>query len=142
MEDLNIREDLVIPGSELKMMTSRSSGPGGQHVNKTSTRVTLKWDVYGSCVLDEESRSLVLQRLSSRITREGFLLVHAEDEKSQMRNKERARSRMAALLRQALARRKTRVPTRLGSAVKARRLDSKRRLSRVKRLRRKPGPEE
>ena len=136
---LKVKDDLTIPGTELNFIASRSSGPGGQHVNKTSTRVTLQWDVSASSVLNEDRRHRLLQRLASRMTQEGILFVHADDERSQTRNREKARERLAALVRRGLARKKTRVPTRVGVRAKARRLDSKRRRGTIKRLRKRPG---
>jgi len=139
---LKVSENLIIPGSELKLTASRSSGPGGQHVNKTSTRVTLQWDVSDSNILDEGKRALLLRKLKKRISREGTLTVHADDERSQAANRERARERMAALVKQGLAQRKPRVPTRVRAGAKARRLDRKRLRGAVKRLRKRPNIEE
>jgi len=141
-KELKVDEDLVVPGSELTFAASRSGGPGGQHVNKTSTRVTLQWDVAGSSVLNQSRKAFLLDRLASRTSKEGVLTVHADDERSQARNRERARERMAALIRQGLAKRKRRVPTRLRAGAKARRVDEKRRRGAIKRLRRSPKLEE
>lgn len=129
---------LVIPASELVERYSRSSGPGGQGVNTTDSRVQLSFDVATSTVLSEVQRARTLRRLRSRLDG-GVLTVDASEHRSQWRNREAARVRLAALLREALAppppaRRATR-PTR-GSV--DRRLASKRRRSEVKRQRGRP----
>lgn len=129
---------LVIPASELVERYSRSSGPGGQGVNTTDSRVQLSFDVATSTVLSEAQRARLLRRLRSRLT-VGVLTIDASEHRSQWRNREAARVRLAALLREAMApppppRRATR-PTR-GSV--DRRLASKRRRAEVKRQRGRP----
>ena len=140
--DLEVRRGLVIPADELTFTASRAGGPGGQHVNTTSSRVTLRWSVADSAVLSDTRRSRLLHKLAPRLTKGGELIVHADTERSQLGNKRLARERLAALVDEALqvpkARRKTR-PTR-GS--KERRLQGKKRRSDVKRGRRRPAREE
>ena len=97
-EDLKIKADLVIPGSELWFTASRSGGPGGQHVNKSSTRVTLHWDPSGSRVLNERQRERILRRLSPRVNSQGIVQVSVETTRSQLRNREMARKRLAGLI--------------------------------------------
>jgi len=136
--DLPVRRGLVIPADELSVSASRSGGPGGQHVNTTSSRVTLRWSVATSRVLSDTRRARLLQKLATRLTKLGELIVHADTERSQFENRRLARERLAALVDAALvvptARGKTR-PTR-GS--KERRLKSKKRRADVKRGRRGP----
>ena len=141
-EALFVRQGLQIPGEELSESTSRAGGPGGQHVNKTSTKVTLRWSVRESAVLSDTWRARLLEKLGSRLTREGELVVQAESSRSLSANREDARVRLAELVREALhvpkARRKTK-PTR-GS--QRRRVAEKKRRSDVKRNRRRPPPDD
>ena len=131
-EDLVVDRHWVVPGGELLERFSRSSGPGGQGVNTTDSRVELIFDVAASASLPEELRSRVVRRLSTRLT-DGVLVVVASEHRSQLANRRAARARLAALLEEAAAppappRRPTR-PT-LGS--RRRRLESKRRRSELK----------
>ncbi len=137
-DDLPIRPGLVLPGHELQFSASRSGGPGGQHVNKTSSKVTLSWDLEGSLALSPRQKDLVRRRLGSRITSEGHLHVHASSERSQHRNRLDARRRLAELLRRALHRQRRRIATKTPPGARRRRLEAKRRKGRVKQLRRPP----
>ena len=134
-DDLEVRRDLVIPADELRETASRASGPGGQHVNKTSTRVTLRWNVASSGCYGEVRRARLLDRLGTRLTRTGDLIVHAGRMRSRTRNRELARERLAELVRDALrvrpARRKTK-PTR---ASRERSLTAKQHRSKLKKQR-------
>lgn len=138
MKDLEIRPGLVIPAAELQESASRSGGPGGQHVNKTSTRVSLRWNALTSESLSEAQRKRLLRRLQSRLTQSGDLLVHARQQRSRARNRELARERLAELVRDALARRTRRVATRPSASSDKRRLTAKRQRSERKRTRRAP----
>lgn len=138
MEDLAINADVVIPGGELQLTASRSGGPGGQHVNKVSSRVTLSWSVATTRALQPWQRARVLRRLAARLTRDGEIRVHVEDHRSQHRNREVARERLAALVRGALATRKRRVPTAPAPSDRRRRVEDKRRRAAIKRSRRPP----
>jgi ribosome-associated protein len=133
--DLRVRADLVIPAAELEEAASRSGGPGGQHVNKTSTRVSLRWNVIQSSALSDAQRRRLCSQLESRLTRAGDLVVHAAGTRSQSRNRELARERLVELVVAALARRKPRRPTRPTRASKTRRVDEKTRRGGVKRTR-------
>ena len=124
-----------IPDEELMYTTSRSSGPGGQNVNKVSTRVTLLFDVDRSPSLAEEQRELVRRRLGGRINRNGILRVVSQRHRTQSANREAAVARFAALLAEALAEAPERVPTEVPAQVNRRRLEEKRRRSRVKQAR-------
>lgn len=111
-EDLEVRRKLVIPATELVELASRAAGPGGQHVNKSNTRVTLRWSVAESTVLTENQRNRLLKRLASRLTRQGELVVHADRSRSRTRNRELARGRIAEIVRRALEIKRPRLPTR------------------------------
>jgi len=137
-DDLEVRRDLVIPAREVIETASRAGGPGGQHVNKTSTRVTLHWNVRESAVLGSEQRRRLLARLGPRITRGGDLVIHAGGTRSRAKNREIARARLAELVNDALRRVRRRVPTRPGPAAVDRRLEAKKRHSRTKQRRVRP----
>ncbi|PZS12522.1 MAG: aminoacyl-tRNA hydrolase [Pseudonocardiales bacterium] len=125
-----------MPEAELGWRFSRSSGPGGQGVNTTDSRVELIFDVAASTALTEQQRARVLQRLSNRLVN-GVLTVVASEYRSQLRNREAARARLDAMLRAALAPDPpTRRPTRPSRAARERRLADKRRRMLIKRLRR------
>jgi ribosome-associated protein len=132
VEDLRVNDQLVIPAAELQVRTSRAGGPGGQHVNTASTRVSLRWSVRDSAVLSEAQRALLLEALEARLTGEGELLVHAADSRSQSHNLQLARERLAEAVRQGLERPPPRRPTRPGRAARHRRLDGKRRRGALK----------
>jgi ribosome-associated protein len=137
---VRIHSRLEIPDGELRFVTSRSSGPGGQNVNKVETRVTLLFDTAGSPTLSEDQRRRIAERLAGRIGRDGVLRVTAQRHRSQSANRELVVERFRELLREALARRKPRRPTRPSAAAERRRLEEKRRRSEVKRRRRGPEP--
>jgi ribosome-associated protein len=129
--------------AELEMRFTRSGGPGGQHVNTSSTRAEVVFDVAGSPTLSDAERARALRRLSSRLDGEGRLRIVAQDERSQLRNRELALRRLAELMRASLAPpAPPRRPTRPSRAAQARRVAGKRRAGEVKRLRREPPPEE
>ena len=135
-DDLRVNSWLVIPASELSERFSRSSGPGGQSVNTTDSRVELSFDVRRSRSLPEHARERALRRLANRLT-EGVLTVTASAERSQLLNRLAARERLAALLREGIAPPSPpRVPTRPGRAARERRLQDKRRRAQTKRNRR------
>jgi ribosome-associated protein len=133
---LAVNEALSIPRSELDMRVSRSSGAGGQHVNKTSSRVEIFWNVLGSRALTEEQRARLREKLASRLTTEGSIRVVASDMRSQSRNRDLAEERLADLVRRALLIPKKRRPTRPTRASKEARLEGKKRRSHKKRERR------
>ncbi|NLT35641.1 MAG: aminoacyl-tRNA hydrolase [Gaiellales bacterium] len=134
-QDLSIRPGLAIPGEELTFTTSRSSGPGGQHVNKTSTRVTLAFSIERSPSLSSYQKALLKERLGSRINAEGILRVVAGRQRSQLANHHAAVARFVQLLQDALQEEPERVATKPTAAARERRLSSKRRRARVKRER-------
>lgn len=133
---------LAIPASELQESASRSGGPGGQHVNKTNTRVTLRWSVRDSEVLSETQRKRLHERLGSRLTRSGELVVHCGSMRSRARNRELARERLAKLVREALSRRPTRVSTKVSRTQRKRRVADKRQRGDLKRTRVRSRPDD
>jgi len=135
-DDLRVNGWLVIPATELHERFSRSSGPGGQSVNTTDSRVELSFDVAGSAVLPEWARDRMTERLAGRLAG-GVLTVTASEQRSQLANRQAARARLAALLREAAAPpQRPRVPTRPGRAANERRLEAKRNRAAIKRGRR------
>jgi ribosome-associated protein len=139
---LEITPSLVLPLAELDYRATRSGGPGGQHVNTSSTRIEVWWDVRASPSLTEEQRTRVVARLSRRLDGEGRLRVVASESRSQLRNREAATERLRELVASALAVPKPRKRTRPSRAAKAARLEAKRRRSALKRDRRRPPPDE
>ena len=128
--------DLVIPDSELDVRATRSSGAGGQHVNKTSSRIEITWNVRESKALSEEQRAIITERLSARISAHGAIRVVASESRSQKQNRERAEARLAELIRRALTIPKKRKPTRRPRRADEARLASKK-LHSKKKLERK-----
>lgn len=132
---VHVLEDLEIPDEELEFATSRSSGPGGQNVNKVNTRVTVLFDVDRSAELSEERRELLRERLGGRISRAGVLRVVSQRHRTQLANRDAAVERLVGLLRDALTEKPERVPVRVPRAMKERRLEEKRRRGGLKRER-------
>jgi len=136
--DLRVNGWLVVPASELSERFSRSSGPGGQSVNTTDSRVELSFDVARSRALPEWARSRALERLARRLA-DGVLTVTSSGERSQLMNRQEARARLAALLRDAVAPpERPRVPTKPTKGARERRLADKKRRSDTKRNRQLP----
>lgn len=129
----------VIPLDELELKATRSGGPGGQHVNVTSTRVEVRWNPARSRVLSEEQKARVVTRLASRLDGEGWLRVAASDTRSQRQNRELAIARLEDLVAKALVVPKKRKKTRPSRASREQRLEVKKRQSEKKRFRRKGG---
>ena len=136
---LRVNDRLAIPRAELGVRVSRASGAGGQHVNKTSTRVELTWNVATSPSLRDEDRARLTARLASRLSDEGEIRVVASDTRSQLQNRKLAEARLAEMVRHALAVPKPRRKTRPTRASKEARLTDKRRTSEKKRVRRSTG---
>jgi len=134
-EDL-VAGPLVIPASELVVRASRAGGPGGQHVNTSSTRVEVRWNVRSSRAPDEAQRTRLLERLATRIDGDGWLRVVAAPTRSQFQNREAATKRLLDLVARALRVPKRRKPTRVPRAERERRLSEKRHRSAIKRRRR------
>lgn len=132
---IQVGDDLFVAKSELTFRASRSGGPGGQHVNTSSTRVELVWDVAGSPSLDERQRQRLLKKLASRLTGEGVLQLADASTRSQHRNREAVTERFREIVAEALIVPKPRKKTRPPKAAKERRLRAKKHRSEVKRLR-------
>jgi ribosome-associated protein len=137
-EGLSVNESLVIPRGELDMRATRSSGAGAQHVNKTSSRVEISWNVKTSRVLTDEQRERLLSRLASRLSDEGVIRIVASDTRSQLRNREAAEKRLAETIARALVIQKKRKPTRRPRAADEARLSKKKKHSERKRERQRP----
>jgi ribosome-associated protein len=135
-DGIRVNDTVVVPRDEILARASRSGGAGGQHVNTSSTRIELVWNVGASRALTDEQRERVLQKLSSRLDSDRNLRVVASDRRSQRQNRESAELRLAELVRDALVVPKKRRPTKPSRAAKQARLDSKRRTSDKKRERR------
>ncbi len=137
MEPLEVRPGLVIPEDELSLSFARSGGPGGQHVNKASTKVLLRWDLLGSRVLNDEQKARLRQKLPPRfLTDEGHVLLQCGEHKSQHENRAACLARLAAEVRDGLKREKRRIPTKPGKAARARRREGKEKQSQKKQGRR------
>lgn len=132
---IQIDDNLSIPDEEVTFTTSRSGGPGGQNVNKLETRVTLRFDLAGSSILSEEQKARLRERLATRITRDGVLLVTSQRHRTQGANRDAAAERFAELVRENLREEPPRKPSRPSRAARARRLDEKRRQGQRKRER-------
>ncbi len=130
---LSVNDSVAIPRNELDIRVSRSSGAGGQHVNKTSSRVEIFWNVATSRALSEDERSRLLEKLKSRLTTEGSIRVVASDMRSQSRNRELAEERLIELVRRALLVPKKRRATRPTKAAREARLEEKKRQATKKR---------
>ena len=127
---------LAIPRSELVARATRAGGPGGQHVNTSSTRIELLWNPSRSRALDDRTRARLLEKLASRLDAEGNIRVVAADRRSQLQNRQSAESRLAELVRKALVVPKPRKKTKPTRASKERRLDEKKRRGERKKGRR------
>lgn len=135
---LRVASGLTIPESELTWRFSRSSGPGGQGVNTSDSRAELVWDVAGSAVLSPLQRGRLLERLSARLAN-GVLTVTASEHRAQLRNREAASARLAAIVAEALRPpAPPRRPTSPSRSATSRRVEAKKQRSDVKRLRRPP----
>ncbi|GAA1964544.1 alternative ribosome rescue aminoacyl-tRNA hydrolase ArfB [Microbacterium deminutum] len=135
---LRVNSGITIPDSELSWRFSRSSGAGGQGVNTADSRAELVWDAAGSAVLSPLQRERLLERLRGRLV-DGVLTISASEHRAQLRNRNAARVRLAALVADALRPpAPSRRPTTAGRGAKERRLKAKKRRTDVKRLRRPP----
>jgi len=134
-ESIQVTRSVLLPISEIAIRVSRSSGPGGQHAQKSSTRVEASLDIEASEALSDVQKRRVIARAGP------VLRAIAQDERSQLRNRELAVERLVEKLRAALAVPRRRVPTRPSAGARERRLAEKKRRSRVKGLRRPPGDE-
>jgi ribosome-associated protein len=127
-----IVDGLEIPEHEVDFAVSRSGGPGGQNVNKVSTRVTLRFNVDASEVLSIDQRRLIRSRLATRINKEGILQVTSQRTRSQELNRADVQERFAELLRDALHKEPPRIPTRVSRAAKIKRVEEKKKRTEIK----------
>ncbi len=132
----------TVPRDEVRFRASRAGGPGGQHVNRSATRVEARWNVRRSHSLSEAQRERLLQKLGNRIDSRGVLRVVADERRSQLQNREAAFQRLTALVTQALKRPRPRKKTKRPRAAEERRLADKRRRADTKRDRRPPQPDD
>lgn len=139
---LRVNDQLSIPLSELDYKATRSGGPGGQHVNTSSTRVEVEFNVAESPSLDDPQRSRILERLASRIDGAGILRLASSRSRSQHQNREDVTERLAKVLADALEQKPPRKRTKVPRAAKKKRLEEKRRRSEVKKHRGKVAPDE
>lgn len=137
-EALQIQNGIIIPGHELELKSSLSGGPGGQHVNKTNSRITLRWHLDSSQALSERQRSYLLTRIANRITNAGFVVVHCDTHRQQRRNIQEARLLLQELIYTGLQRPKKRRPTRPTRSSQRKRVDRKKKRGELKQNRRKP----
>lgn len=133
-----MNDRVIIPAAELQYTTSTGSGPGGQHVNRSQTRVTLRWTPATSEALDDRMRERVLARWASVLTNEGEILISASSHRSQKRNLDEARRRLAERLRAALEVARRRKKTRPSRGAVQRRITAKKQRSQTKKQRRRP----
>jgi ribosome-associated protein len=131
-ESIQVTKDVAVPLEEIELRFSRSSGPGGQHAQKTETRVEAVFDVAASAALSDAQKTRILERVGPTVR------AVAQEERSQWRNREVALERLAAAIGEALRVRRKRRPTKPTAAAEQRRLEEKRRRSERKRLRRRP----
>ena len=136
-EDLYIKNGIVIPGHELEMSVSRSGGPGGQHVNKTNSRVTIRWNVARTVALTDEQKRRVMQQLGSHITGDGDIIVHDSESRSQQQNKESALTHLGEKVRRALYIPKKRMQTAVPKSAKIVRVKEKKQWADIKKMRNK-----
>ena len=122
---------------ELVFTTSPSSGPGGQNVNKVNTKVTLKWDVLNSKSITDEQRALIREKLKSYFTKEGVMILMAQDKRSQLANKEAVLHKLDQLLKKAFVRKRARKATKPSKTAVKKRLESKKQHAEKKQWRKK-----
>jgi len=131
-DDILINDQLTLPSGELTFTASRSSGPGGQHVNKTDSRIQVRWNLENSTVLSIYQKNLLRRAFRARLTDSGDLLLASDVHRSQRRNREEVCQRLAALIRENIVPPKPRKKTRPTRASKERRLDDKKKRSKLK----------
>lgn len=134
-EDLFVKNGITIPTHELEITASRAGGPGGQHVNKTSTRISVRWNLRESSALTDAQKKRAAEKLGDQLTSEGELVVHNSLSRSQLQNKKAALSDLAEKVRKALHVPKKRKKTRTPAGVKEARLKAKKRRGEVKKMR-------
>lgn len=134
---IEINPGLAIPESELTFRASRSSGPGGQNVNKVNSRISIEFDLDGSPSLSDDQKARIREKLAARISTEGILQVSSQKFRTQRGNRDEAIAQFARLLRSALHEKRKRKKTRVSKAAKQKRLDDKKARAQLKRNRAK-----
>lgn len=140
MDSIQLNPTLVLPLSELKFSFVRSGGPGGQHVNRSNSKVELQWNVAESVTLSDRQRQLLLERLASYITKHGVLRLSADNSRSQFRNRATVIRRLKLLVEQALRPQSKRRPTKQSKGYHEHRLKEKKSHSEKKERRKKINP--
>lgn len=135
--DVRITDLITIPEHELEISASRSGGAGGQHVNKTNTRVTVRWNVKTTAVLSPEQKERVLTKLQSHVTTDGDIIIHSSASRSQLQNKKSALAQLAQLVRTALYVAKKRMQSRTPKRIIEQRLHAKTQRGSLKKMRNK-----
>ena len=135
MQDLVVTPRVTIPAGELALAFARSGGPGGQNVNKVSSKVELRWNPTTSAALTDDDRAWLVHRLRSRLTSDGTLIVTSTATRDQLKNRDDATSKLALIVRAALDRPKPRRATRPSRSAKRRRVADKRHHAEIKRNR-------
>ncbi len=134
-ENLIIKNGIVIPGHELEITTSRGGGPGGQHVNKTSTRISVRWNIKNTTALNDTQKERVLNKLQAQLTSDGDIIVHNSSSRSQQQNKKNALDTLAKRISKALHVPKKRMKTKMPKGVKEARLQTKKQRGELKKMR-------
>ena len=135
MQDLVVTPRVIIPGGELAIAFARAGGPGGQNVNKVSSKVELRWNPTTSAALSDDERAWLVHRLRSRLTTDGTLIVTSTATRDQGKNRDDAAEKLALIVRTALDRPKPRRATRPSRSAKRRRVADKRHHAEIKRNR-------
>ncbi len=135
--DIPIKNGITIPEHELEITSSRSGGAGGQHVNKTSTKITVRWNVKNTTALSEEQKQRVVEKLASQLTLDGDLIIHSSVTRSQEQNRKMALVRLGQIISKALYIPKKRMATRVSKGAKEARLQEKSHRGEIKKLRSK-----
>lgn len=134
-EKIIIKNGIEIPAHEITFTASRSGGPGGQHVNKTSSRITLRWNVTTTHALSDEQKERVMTALASEITTEGDIIIHSSESRSQHQNKKNTIDVLIQKIKKALYVPKKRMATGVPKHAQKKRLDQKKRHSIIKKMR-------
>jgi ribosome-associated protein len=135
MQDIVVTPRVIIPAGELAIAFARAGGPGGQNVNKVASKVELRWNPVTSAALSSDDRAWLVERLRSRLTSDGTLIVTSTATRDQLKNRDDATSKLALIVRAALARPKPRHATRPSRSAKRRRIADKRHHAEIKRNR-------
>jgi ribosome-associated protein len=135
VQDIVVTPRVIIPGDELAIAFARSGGPGGQNVNKVASKVELRWNPTTSAALGDDDRAWLVQRLRSRLTIDGTLIVTSTATRDQLKNRDDATSKLALIVRTALDRPKPRKATKPSRGAKRRRVADKRHHAEIKRNR-------